>query len=118
VTLVPPAPRGAGRHEGPGAGSTGDAGESQIPSQARELQNPYPASPYFLYTRPSGSIDACGSNGNSGREEHLMNQSVRETLRSLPYVGFAQQGPRIETLQCMAIEHSGWRAAGRGVGGT
>jgi len=47
-----------------------------------------------------------------------MNQSVRETLRSLPFLGFARQGPRLEALQCTAIEHSGWRAAGRGPGGT
>jgi len=47
-----------------------------------------------------------------------MNQSVRDTLRSLPYVSLDKQGHRLEAWRCMAIEHSDRGAAGRGPGGT
>jgi hypothetical protein len=47
-----------------------------------------------------------------------MNHSLRETLRSRPYVNLDNQGHRLEAWRHMAIEHSDRGAAGRGPEGT
>lgn len=96
---------------------TRPTGESQIRPQAWSART-LSRLALSLYTRSVGSIDSCRSNGKSVLGEHLMNQSVRGTLRSFPYphASLDKQGHRLEAFRCMAIEQSDRGAAGRGRG--